>query len=250
MGEIKVVNGNKCVNGYQPSCEHCRLASICLPVALSESDIGRLDAIVHHRKPLHKGDHLFFEGDAFQAVYAVRTGCIKTYKTGEDGEEMVTGFYFPGEIFGAEGIVSQCHTVSAQALETSALCAIPFAKLEKLSSEIPELMHRFYEVMSHEIVQDQQFIAMLNRSSSELRVAALILNISSRISRENEYATEFRLPMLRSEFASYLGLTIETVSRIISRYNKEGLMNITGNQVQINAIPALLSLTAGELPSA
>ena len=247
MGKIETIDGASCAHGYKASCEQCRLSALCLPIALSDSEISRLDAIVQHRKPLHKGSRVYFEGDDFTSVFAVRSGCIKTYKTTEDGVELVTGFYFPGEIFGADGIVNQYYMVSAEALDTSAICEIPFGKLEKLSSEIPELMHRFYEVMSQEIVQDQQFIAMLNRSNSELRVAALLLNISSRISREQDYASEFRLPMARSEIANYLGLTIETVSRIVGRFKKSGLIEISGNNVLINTIPKLQKLTEGQV---
>lgn len=209
--------------------------------------MAKLDEIVHHGKPLHRGDRLYYEGDEFDSIYAVRSGCIKTYKTADDGDELVTGFHFPGEIIGADGIENRYYMVSAEALDTTSLCEIPFKKLEKLCNEIPELMHRFYEVMSHEIVQDQQFIAMLNKSNSELRVAALLLNISSRITRDQDFATEFNLPMSRGEIASYLGLTIETVSRIISKFRKSGLIEISGNRVLINTIPKLQQLTAGDV---
>ncbi len=235
-----------CHHGYKATCEQCRLSALCLPIALHDEEIVRLDAIVKHPKPLQKGNRIYFEGDEFTSVYAVRSGCIKTYKTTEEGEELVTGFYFPGEIFGSDGIVNKYYMVSAEALDTTAICEIPFNQLEKLSSEIPELMHRFYEVMSNEIVQDQQFIAMLNKSNSELRLASLLLNISSRITREQDYAANFSLPMTRGDIANYLGLTIETVSRIIGKFKKSGLIEISGNNVSINTIPKLRQLTEGQ----
>lgn len=247
MAKTDSANTVQCVHGYKASCDQCRLLALCLPVALADNEIAQLDAIVHHPKPLHKGSHIYFEGNNFTSVYVVRAGCIKTYKTTVKGEALVTGFYFPGEIFGTDGIVHQCYMVSAEVLETSAICEIPFNKLESLSAEIPELMHRFYEVMSHEIVQDQQFIAMLNNSNSELRLAALLLNISGRIARDQDYAAEFTLPMTRSDIASYLGLTIETVSRIISKFKDSGLIVISGNRVSINTVPKLRQWTEGQV---
>ena len=128
-----------CTHEYQVSCGNCRLNSICLPLALESDDIQLLDDIIQRSKPLQKNQHLYREGDDFQSVYAVRSGTLKAYKTTDDGREQVTGFYFPGEILGMDGISNNTHASSAKALETAAICEIPFSSLEKLSASMPNL---------------------------------------------------------------------------------------------------------------
>ena len=103
----------RCTHDYQVSCGNCRLASICLPLALEQDDIEQLDSIIQRSKPLQKHQHLYREGDDFQSVYAVRSGTLKAYKTTDDGREQVTGFYFPGEILGMDGISNNTHASSA-----------------------------------------------------------------------------------------------------------------------------------------
>jgi CRP/FNR family transcriptional regulator len=142
-----------CPHDYQVNCGNCRLNSICLPLALESGDIQQLDDIIQRSKPLQKTQHLYREGDEFQSVYAVRSGTLKAYKTTDDGREQVTGFYFPGEILGMDGISNNSHASSAKALETAAVCEIPFTSLEKLSSLMPNLQRHFFQLMSREITR-------------------------------------------------------------------------------------------------
>ena len=140
-----------------------RLNSICLPLALESDDIQQLDDIIQRSKPLQKHQHLYRESDDFQSVYAVRSGTIKAYKTTDDGREQVTGFYFPGEILGMDGISNNAHASSAKALETAAVCEIPFASFEKLSTLMPNLQRHFFKLLSREITEDQQLITLLSK---------------------------------------------------------------------------------------
>ena len=108
-----------CEHNYQANCNNCRLGGICLPFALESKEIDELDSIVRRSKPMQKGQHVYNEGEEFRSVFAVRSGMIKAYRTTDDGREQVTGFYFPGEILGMDGIGSNAHASSAKALETS-----------------------------------------------------------------------------------------------------------------------------------
>ncbi|MCB1732286.1 MAG: cyclic nucleotide-binding domain-containing protein, partial [Halieaceae bacterium] len=148
----------RCIHDYQVNCGNCRLNSICLPLALESDDIQQLDDIIQRSKPLQKSQHLYREGDDFQSVFAVRSGALKAYKTTDDGREQVTGFYFPGEILGMDGISNNAHASSAKALETAAVCEIPFTSLERLSAMMPNLQRHFFQLMSREITEDQQLI--------------------------------------------------------------------------------------------
>lgn len=222
-----------CTHDYQVSCGNCRLNSICLPIALENDDIDQLDEIIQRSKPLQKNQHLYREGDDFQSVYAVRSGTLKAYKTTDDGREQVTGFYFPGEILGMDGISNNTHASSAKALETAAICEIPFSSLEKLSTMMPNLQRHFFQLMSREITEDQQLITLLSKNSADERVAALLLSISTRNARRKLSATQFRLPMSRVDIGNYLGLTVETVSRVFSRMQKMEFLRVDNKEIEI-----------------
>jgi CRP/FNR family transcriptional regulator len=229
----------RCTHDYQVSCSNCRLGTICLPLALESEDIDKLDDIIQRGRPLHKGDHLYRESDEFRSVFAVRSGAIKAYRTTDDGREQVTGFYFPGEIVGMDGISKNSHASSAKALETSAACEIPFSSLEELSTRLPNLQRHFFQLMSREITEDQQLITMLSKNTAEERIAALMLSISSRNARRKLSATSFRLPMSRIDIGNYLGLTVETVSRVFSRLQKLEILKVSNKEIDILDVKGL-----------
>jgi CRP/FNR family transcriptional regulator len=224
----------QCTHDFRVNCSNCRLSTLCLPLALESDDIDKLDNIVQRGKPLQKGEHVYQEGGPFSAVYAVRSGAIKAYRLTDDGREQVTGFYFPGEILGMDGIAKNSHACSARALETSAVCEIPFSSLAELSAKMPNLQRHFFQLMSREITEDQQLITLLSKNTAEERIAALMLSISSRNARRKLSSTRFRLPMSRIDIGNYLGLTVETVSRVFSRLQKLDILDVSNKEITIN----------------
>lgn len=234
-----------CPHDNQISCSNCRLSEICLPIALEAADIDKLDSIIQRARPLQKGDHAFRQDEDFRSVYAVRSGTLKCYRNTPQGDEQVTAFYFPGEVFGMDGISKHRHPSSAIALETSAICEIPFERLGELSIKIPSLQRHFFQLMSQEIAEDQQLITMLSKNSAEQRVATLLLGISARNSQRRFSATAFRLAMSRSDIGNYLGLTVETVSRIFTRLQKNGVISADGKEVSILNVEKLRAAADG-----
>lgn len=224
---------DSCAQQKFADCRNCRLGSICLPIALASDDVERLDNIVERKRPLQRGEHLYREEDAFRSVYAVRSGTIKTYHITDDGQEQVTGFFFPGEIVGMDGIGRGRFGSSAKAMETSSICEIPFEMLGELSAQLPSLQRHFFQLMSQEITEDQKLITLLSKSSAEQRLAALLLSISARNGRRNLSETRFRLPMSRTDIANYLGLTVETVSRLFTRFTHSGLVVVDNKEVSL-----------------
>lgn len=217
------------------NCGDCRMNALCLPMALQKEEIDRLNRIIERGRPLHKGDYVYHAGDPFRAIYAVRSGAIKGFALGDQGSEQVTGFYLPGEIFGMDGIGHPSHINSAVALETSAICEIPFERMEELSMQIPSLQRHFFRLMSREITSDQQLIAMLSKNSAEERIATLLTSISARNARRNLSGTRFRLPMSRADIGNYMGLTVETVSRVFSRFQKQDILAVDKKEIEILA---------------
>ena len=228
-----------CPHNSQVSCNDCRLGSICLPLAIEDNDIVKLDQIVQRGRPLQKGEHIYREHDKFSSVYAVRSGSIKTYRVTNDGQEQITGFFFPGEIMGMDGIGMGQYANSAKTLETAAICEIPFERLEQLSTEIPNMQRHFFQLMSQEITADQQLITLLSKNNADERIAALLISISARMVRRKLSGTQFRLPMSRTDIGNFLGLTIETVSRVFSRFKKQDLIEVDGKEITLKNIDAL-----------
>ena len=230
---------NRTASKSESNCSDCRLAGICLPISLEVSDIDKLDNIVKRGRPVHKKEHVYRAGTAFKSVYAVRSGAIKTIKTMPDGAEQITGFHLPGELIGIDGLASNIHSNSAIALETSAVCEIPFHRFEELSAKIPSLQRRFIQLMGQEIEEEQQLVMMLSKKSAEERLSALLLNISERHKGRGLSPSEFYLPMSRSDIGNYLGLTIETVSRVFSRLAKNKVIELDKKHITILNLNAL-----------
>lgn len=227
------------------SCSDCSLNPICLPVAVKTQELDELDSIIKRSKPLKKGEHLFRASDPFKSIYAVRSGTIKTYSVTEDGEEQVTGFYLPGEILGIDGIGTNAHSNSAKSLETAAVCEIPFDQLEKMASAIPSLQHHFFKLMSQEIQSDQQLIMLLSKKSAEERIGSLLLSISARHAKRGLSATLFRLPMSRNDIGNFLGLAVETVSRVFTRLQKQNIIAVDGKEIEILSMEELCHSSNG-----
>lgn len=233
-----------CPHDYRISCGDCVLSKLCIPIALESEDVEKLDEIVKRGRPIQKGGYVYRQSDDFSSVFAVRSGSIKTCMVTDEGVEQVTGFYYPGEIIGIDGIGQQRHASSAQAMETTSICEIPFDRLGELSQKIPSLQQHFFQLMSQEIVQDQQLLALLGKSNAESKVATYLLSISARNTRRKLSSTEFRLPMSRADLGNYLGLTVETVSRIFSKLQKEGILSVNNKEIRIADTSELRSRSA------
>ncbi|HNU12613.1 MAG TPA: cyclic nucleotide-binding domain-containing protein, partial [Rubrivivax sp.] len=139
---------------FKVACASCNLRELCLPVGMSNDQLDRLTTMVATKRAVTRGDTLFRAGDAFQSLYAVRTGFFKTCVSSEDGRDQVTGFQMAGELLGLDGIGSEKHTCDAVALEDSQVCVIPYQQLEDLSREFTDLQRQFHKIMSREIVRD------------------------------------------------------------------------------------------------
>jgi CRP/FNR family transcriptional regulator len=224
------------------ACSNCNLQELCLPLGLSIDEIEKLDDLVSTRKRIKRGEHLYRAGQAFDAIYAVRSGFFKTDVLLEDGREQVTGFQMAGELLGLDGISAEHHSCNAIALEDSDVCTIPFSHLEGLSREIQTLQHHFHKVMSREIVRDHGVMMLLGTMRAEERLATFLLNLSQRFTARGYSPAEFYLRMTREEIGSYLGLKLETVSRAFSRFQEEGLIAVQQKHVRILNTPGLKRL--------
>jgi CRP/FNR family transcriptional regulator, anaerobic regulatory protein len=215
------------------ACSRCNVRELCMPLGLSSTELDRLEEIVQTRRKIKKGDALFFHGDKFSNLYAIRTGFFKTNVTSQDGREQITGFQMAGEVVGLDGIVNDQHTCNAIALEDAEVCVLPFERIEELSREINALQRHVHKIMSREIVRENGVMLLLGSMRAEERLAAFLLNLVQRLHARGFSALELVLRMTREEIGNYLGLKLETVSRTFSKFVDDGILEVKQRNVRI-----------------
>lgn len=217
----------------ETACSDCALSRLCLPVALSEEDVTQLEAIIERPKPLSRGDYLYQAGDVFESLYVVRSGAVKTFTVDSSGTEQITGFYLPGELFGLSGINEAEQNATAQALERTSLCVLPYAQLDHLCASVPSLSRQIMKVMSDEIREDHALLSLVSKKRAESRLATFLLSIAKRLKKRKLPDDSFQLSMSRSDIGNYLGLAEETVSRMFTRFQDEGLLCVQRKQIDL-----------------
>lgn len=223
------------VDAKPPStrCSTCSMKRICMPSGLSPVDYQRLDAMISSTRFVRRGETLFRSGDPFQSLYALRSGCFKTVVMHREGHEQVTGFHLAAEPLGFDGVSTDRHACDAIALEDSVVCIVPFDLLELLCREVKAVQHHVHRMMCGEIVRESNLMMLLGTMTAEQRVAAFLLNLSTHMKARGYSPAQFVLRMTREEIGSYLGLKIETVSRMFSRLQKAGVIDARGKDVRI-----------------
>jgi CRP/FNR family transcriptional regulator len=223
-------------------CTSCTMRELCLPVGLERDALRQLDELVTTRVRLKKGETLYRPGDAFSALYALRLGSCKTTVLAEDGREQVAGYHMLGDVIGMDGIGAGHHGSQAVALEDSEYCVLPFDELENLGRSIAPLQHNLHQFLSREISRNYSLMLQLGSMRAEERLAAFLVNLSQRYRERGYSSIEFVLRMTREEIGSYLGLKLETVSRLFSRFQQEGLIQVQGRSVILLDVSALKQL--------
>ena len=230
-------------NATHLGCDDCLLSSEC-PACIPGAVAGERDIDVSVRI-LHRGDRLFDDGAPFDNVYMVRSGTLKACTVSASGEEQVTGFHSPGHLVGLDAIHSGRHATSAVALETAAVCSLPYEPLCRLSMRMPQVQRRLLARMSQRIRDDGRRLGMLAMRGAGQRVASFLIGLLDDCRRRGLKSEELVLPMPRADIASYLVLAVETVSRTLSRQHGERMIDVRRNHIRILDEPALREL-AGE----
>ncbi len=229
------------VTKFRTRCATCNLRELCLPCGLQANDMARLDEVVYTRKRVKRGETLYRSGDTFESLYAVRSGFLKSSVVLEDGRDQVTAFHMAGEIVGMDGIGTERHAADVLALEDSEVCVIPYSRLEEAG-----LQRQLHKVMSRELVRDQGVMMLLGTMRAEERLAAFLLNLSQRFVARGYSPNEFHLRMTRDEIGSYLGLSLETVSRLFSRFQADELIAVQQKHIRILDVDGLRAVMIHE----
>jgi CRP/FNR family transcriptional regulator len=224
------------------SCTQCGVRSMCLPCRPSAEGESSFEEFAYARRRVRRGQKLFRSGEPFSALYAIRAGSFKTRVAHEVGRDRLAGFHMPGELLGMDGIARDVHAVDAIALEDSDVCVIPYATLLQ-----PGFQRELQRAMSRELIRNQGVLMLLGSMTAEERLAAFLVNFSERLAKRGFSGREFHLRMTRGEIGSYLGLTLETVSRLFSRFQADGLITVDLKHVTILKSDELKALGSGQL---
>lgn len=194
------------------------------------------------RRRVRRGEYLYRYGAGFQALFGIRAGSFKSVLLTEDGREQVTGFHMGGDVLGLDGLGTDTYSGDAVALEDSEVVELPFAELDALATRDSGLQRELFRMLAAEIQRERALMLLLGSMRAEERLAAFLINLSQRLSARGFSASRFVLRMTREEIGSMLGLKLETVSRILSRFQAEGLISVRNRDIAIMSLSALRSV--------
>ena len=222
-------------------CSTCAFSDACLSQGYDKSALVDLHVLVEHVGPLREGEHIFREGDEFNAIAAVRAGTVKTYVLDASGHEQVLGFHLPGEIIGLNAISQSRYPCNAVALDTVMLCRFSFPKMALLATRMPGLQAQLFRLLSEDIGKAS---LLAGDFSADERMAAFLVALSRRFARRGFSATRLHLTMTRTDIANYLRLAPETVSRVLKRMQDDGVLSVDRREVELLRRDALEELAA------
>lgn len=222
-------------------CSTCAFSQACLSEGMDKGALKDLHVLVEHIGPFHAGDHIFREGDPFEEIAAVRAGTVKTSVVDRDGREHVLGFHFPGEVIGLNAIDGDQYPCNAVALDTVMLCRFSFPRIAVLAARMPGIQKQLFRLLSRDI---GRAALLAGDWSADQRMAAFLIGLSRRLSERGFSATRFQLTMARTDIANFLRLAPETVSRVLRRFEGDGLLRVDRRDMELLDPDALMALAA------
>lgn len=214
-------------------CNECCVKRLCLAASADTHDLNELETLIDHWRPMSKERYVTRQGDPFNAVFLVRSGSVKTFQTLANGEEKITGFHFPGEIFGLDGLPGKVHVNTAVTMETTSLCALPPQRLLSRQHEFVAVEQRLLLLLSELLNRKDNHSLMLSKNRAHERLAAFLLDLSQRYERRHLSSSCFSLPMSRTDVSRYLGLSLESVSRAFALLERDNVVTPSGRMIEI-----------------
>lgn len=237
---------NKKPDADYVACKNCGMEPICRPVATGGQNVPLSDAYLNRRNVVLAGESLFARGEAMTNLYAVSSGVFRIVQISPDGEEHVLGFRFPGELLGDDAFYSGSYSYTAIAITDSSACSVLMKEFNACSELVPSMQRNIIELLSrqnHNI--QQQMSVLVARKNAEQQLVAFLLNIARRQMANEGLARRFDLAISRDSIANFLGFRRETLSRLLSRLQKKGLIRLDARQLEL-LDPVELSRLAGQ----
>lgn len=211
-------------------CSTCAFSSACLDSGYDKAQLRELHVLVEHIGPFKEGEHIFREGDEFNAIAAVRGGTVKTYVNDAEGREQVQGFFLPGEVIGLSAISQGRYPCNAVALDTVILCNFSFPTMAALAARLPGLQAQLFRLLSQDI---GKAALLAGNYSADERMAAFLISLSRRYAARGFSPTRFQLTMTRTDIANYLRLAAESVSRVFRRFQDDKLIRVDRRDIEL-----------------
>lgn len=205
----------------EAACVNCGARAFSVCSSLDPEDMAGLQAIAD-REALRAGETLVSEGDPAGNVFNVTSGALRVYKLLPDGRRQIIGFLFAGDFIGLAS--GEHYAFSVEAIENSTLCRFRRSEYRALLRESPALEGALLDRAGHELAVAHNQILLLGRKTARERLASFLIDLPSRDPSRSADDDMVHLPMTRAEIADYLGLTIETVSRELTKLRTAGIL--------------------------
>lgn len=223
------------------TCMNCAFTPFCMTEMKKSRWINQINLAVKQHHHLKKHDVLCLPQSMFRNLYAIQRGVLKTFQVDTEGNELIKGFYFSGEVLGFEAIYTRHYLFSAVALSETVVCEIPYDNVLELLHSSPSLQKHILELTSQQLNVGSYLCSI----TAEQRLAAFLLDLSTRL-HPPEMQLKFLLPMSRQDIGNYLRLTAETISRLLSQFKENKIITIDHKRIQFLQ-PEKLKLIAGVL---
>ncbi|MBT7543455.1 MAG: fumarate/nitrate reduction transcriptional regulator Fnr [Gammaproteobacteria bacterium] len=214
-------------------CENCSLKNLCLPRCLDIEGLEKLDRIVKTEKIKSKNRAIFKQGESSGSIFAVKSGSIKTFTTAKNGDEQILGFHLPGELLGLDGLDNMIHSCSASTLEPTSICELPITDLNILCVKMPDLQKQLLNLISNVISSDHDMLLMMAKCDSQQKFARFIISLTKRYIDRGIAPDQYKLIMTKTDIGNYLGVSKETISRLIKKFYEQDVISIKNNLISI-----------------
>ncbi len=223
------------------NCKNCSLDNICFPRGLSQEEINSINQIIRPKQTLHRGEYIFRGGENFKGVLAIKSGTAKQVSNDFDGNEHILNILLPGELLGFDGFINNKYHYSAIALETLSYCVLPAQSMDDIFYKVPTLSKELFRHSCERINDYKEFYVLGKRPAGE-RLAHFLISLSDRLQKRGFSASKFTLSLTRQEMGNHLGLALETVSRLLKKFQLENLISCKSKHIEILDIPRLRAI--------
>lgn len=223
-------------------CDACSLSQICIPNGLTANEVEELETSIEKSIKIKKKTYVFRANDKYDGIYAVKSGAIKTSVANKDGLEQVVEFHLPGDLLGFDAFDTGTHMCSAMALEDTLLCKISDEQFDDMCARLPGMRKVMFHQVGKEITHNQSLLLSLGQQQTDERLAVFLLKVAAHYQSRGFSSKEFNLPMPRQDLSNYLGMAVETLSRIITRMTDQGIIAIDRRMIIIKDLDKLEQL--------
>lgn len=221
------------------SCLNCGFIPFCSMEETNPSWVHQINAVVKQQIILKKKQVLHFRQTTFKSLYVIQSGSLKIFEVDSEGNELIRGFYFAGEILGLEAIASGTYLFTTIALTNSLVCEIPYNHFIELLNCNTSLQKQILYLTSKQLTVN----FYLNYLTAEQRFACFLIDVFKRLHVSNQ-CMEFLLPISRQDIGNYLRLSGETVSRLFTRFKAKNIIAIDHKKIQLLDLEQLKQIAA------